>query len=349
MKGIAIDCCNRRVIYGCSTIYHVYITVLKAIINLPSVDVDIYLDDFTIPNVDGLASRIRKSGLFRNVIVLKRKNLLLSIHPYELRRIICRVFVSTFDKQLGFLRSYDDIYIYNDSDWVAMYATDRHIYYHTIEDGLDCFKLFDECLENTQRRPIFKRFMRDFLNFPWAMTESKYCLDVEINDAHELATKIDKPLVVVPRTRLLSNARDHGIEVLFDIFPIPDVSEMNGGVLILTLPNEAFRGPHSFDFDQIDFCRRLQKRFYGRRCFIKPHPRDYTDYAAILSQVVVIPRELPIEILNLSNKLKMYAAVSYCSTSTGGIKFSEHLYICKRGMNIHGVDYLDLNDSLETF
>lgn len=78
--------------------------------------------------------------------------------------------------------AYGDIYVFCDSDPVGYYLNYRHIYYHAVEDGLDCLKNLDDAYVANQGhfrlKTWFSRHNLIFIMNGWG----KYCIDMEIND-----------------------------------------------------------------------------------------------------------------------------------------------------------------------
>lgn len=317
--------------YVCSTLYHVYITTQKVIVHGGR---NVLFLDTSIPNLEELVPRIKDSGLFESINILDRARSIFPNMKHNIpRRVLCKIFVRRLDSAMGQLRFADKVYIYNDSEWIGWYLNDRKIYYHLLEDGLNCFKYFDQYAATMDYRRRLKELTIKLFRVAYALAQSKYCLDVELNDAHNLATEISKPVIELRRSELREEAIRAGIQPLFTIFPIPKAEMMKDGVLILTLPNDVNNKGEVVTekflpkrMSQIDFCKRVVELFKGHNCFIKPHPRDTTDYSEVVNSKFIIPREIPAEMFTYVDGLHMYAAVTITSTAITTIDFVEKKY-----------------------
>lgn len=317
-------------LYICSTLFHVYVATQKVIVS--GEGAAIWLDT-SIPGYDALSQRLRESCVFRSVQVIQREQALYSDMRHIIpRRVLSRLSVRELDAILGTAGSVDRVYVFNDTDWFGWYLNDRKIYYHLLEDGMDCFKYFDQNA-SMMERGLLKRATIAIFGVTYTMAQSKYCIDVELNDSKDLATHIDKPVIELQKTELRERTIRVGAQPLFKVFPIPDADSLMDGVLILTLPSdrngkgevitEKYLPGH---MSQTEFCKKAIEKFPGHQCFIKPHPRDTTDYRGVLSNEFIIPREIPAEMFSYVDGLHMYAAVTIISTALAAIDFVEKKY-----------------------
>ena len=157
-----------------------------------------------------------------------------------------------------------------------------------------------------------------------------------------MKTHLTKPVIEVPRKRLISNLKASDMSRLFVAFPVPDVSKLRDAVLILTTPNLNELAGFPDGVSQIDYYDKLLERFKGQKCIIKPHPRDNTDYSTLVGCDCLIDKNLPIEILNYVDGLMLDAVVTYSSTALGGVDCCRKKYVCKEGISIDGTEYLPI-------
>ena len=188
---------NRSRIYVCHTLYHVYVSLLKEM-NLKDGQekkADIALSKMFM-DFEDLDERLRASGIFDRVLplderraedfpeIMKYKENQHNIVKHMVNRII-------FTKKLGKLQEkfididftkYQDIYVFCDSDPIGYYLSYRHIYYHAVEDGLDCLKNFDAA--HVDNRGHFKlKAALAAKNLIFIQNGyGKYCLDMDVND-----------------------------------------------------------------------------------------------------------------------------------------------------------------------
>lgn len=142
----------------CHTYYHVYITFLKEL-KLPESlrgQATLVLSKMS-NNFESLKERVESTGLFREVIEFdeKREDYFPELAEY---RKDTGSFLGNLRNRIRFtrryaeleepfvpvdFREYEDIYVYCDSDPIGYYLNQNKIYYHALEDGLNCLKNFD--------------------------------------------------------------------------------------------------------------------------------------------------------------------------------------------------------------
>ena len=89
-------------------------------------------------------------------------------------------------------KKYKDIYVYCDSDAIGYYLNYHHIYYHAVEDGLDCLQHSDAAHEDNEGHFGIKALLAKHNLIFIQNGYSKYCLDMEINDDSFLKYKFEK-------------------------------------------------------------------------------------------------------------------------------------------------------------
>ena len=275
-----------------------------------------------------LVDRVRAGGLFAEVIEFdeKRDDFFEELAPLRkntgsivsnmFNRIrFCRRFPELEAPYVPVdFRQYRDIYVFCDSDPVGYYLNANGIFYHAVEDGLNCLKRFDAArFDNRGAFPV-KRWMAKkgyiFIQNGYA----KHCLDMEVNDLSVLSADADgvkiayeaaedgtakraraiasgkKPVYVELPRRVLTGALTKTDKLVLTRMFIENADALQAAlmqqaerprILILTekiLDTDA-RG---------NLFTELVARYAtwkGRQAlvFVKPHPRDEVDYRAMFS------------------------------------------------------------------
>ncbi len=327
-------------IYVCHTFYNVYVTLLKEM-NLPKEErgrADIALStistDFT-----GLKERLEQSGMFGSVYLLEEKkdSFFPELMKYKKnygnigKHLVNRMI---YTKKLGKLeeaymtvdfKQYNDVYVYCDSDPIGYYLSYRHIYYHALEDGLDCLKYLDGAHYDNRGHFKLKAFLSS-LNLIFIQNGyGKYCLDMEVNDLSCLRHTCPK-YKVVPRKPLEKNLdRDQKLLLLrvfmedADAF-LQKLSEKAEGDCILFLTQ-----PHPQDEKaRVQICHDIIRDYCeGYHVVIKPHPRDLIDYEALRPDCTVIKGRFPVEVLNFLEGVHFKKVISVATTALDTIDFAE--------------------------
>ena len=337
---------TRSRIYVCHTFYHVYVAVLKEMKlarDLPAgkyKKADIALSSIST-DFEHLGDRLAKTGIFHAVIALdeKREDFFPELAKYRknysniLRHMVNRmIFTKKLAKcEIPYLSAidfaaYEDIYVFCDSDPVGYYLNYKHIYYHAVEDGLDCLKNLDDAYVanhgHFKLKTLFSRMNLIFIMNGWG----KYCIDMEINDRSVVPTDCPR-FVEVPRKPLERALTSEQKRLMIQAF-IEDADELTRQ-LAPSYAGEEFAcfltEPHPVDVEaRKRVCLDVIERYCeGCRVLIKPHPRDGIDYGALCPDAVVLRGRFPVEVLNFFEGLHIRRAVSIVTTAMNNMDFVE--------------------------
>ena len=306
-------------IYICHTFYHAYIACLKEL----NMDKDKWgqasLMLSSMSNDFGnLKERAEKSGLFREVIPFDEKEESFFPELSELHKdrgnlvanMIQRIrFTRRFGKLLApyipvDLRKYEDIYVFCDSDPIGYYLSTHRIYYHALEDGLDCIRYYDTARFDNRGHFGLKAWMAAHNLIFIQNGYSKYCIDMEVNDISVLQYPCPK-YIERPRVRLTEHLSEEAKGILTEIF-IENREELEkrlragegGGhrVLVLTEPLCDLKTRKRIFTDIMEEYQWVE----GEKALVllKPHPRDVLDYKKLFPEHIVLDSKFPMEILN---------------------------------------------------
>ena len=329
-------------IYVCHTYYHVYVTFLKEL-NLPKEkrgQATLVLSSLS-NDFENLKERVESTGLFAEVIPFdeKRDTEYPELAKYRkpqnniLKHLIQRII---FTKKYGRLvsktlpvdfREYKDVYVYCDSDPIGYYLNCYHVYYHAMEDGLNCIKYFDLARYDNRGHFKLKAFLSERLNLIFIQNGyGKYCLDMEVNDTSELKYPCRK-YKEVPRQPLADALDQEDKNLILQAFIrnreelenfIYKSGNVSDKILILTQPL------CSLDVRERIFRDLVEKYRQEGTVFLKPHPRDCLDYKTLFSDVPQFDGTVPMELLNFFPNLRFKKAISVM-TETKSIQFADEL------------------------
>ena len=342
-------------IYVCHTYYHIYVTFLKEM-NLPAekrgkatLVVSHMSTDF-----EDFPDRLRQSGFFEEVIDFDEKGEKFFPQLAKYRKKEKNFIKSTwnriqFTKKFARLEAeyipvdfnnYKEIYVFCDSDPIGFYLNANKIYYHALEDGLDCLKNGDLAHLDNMGHFKIKAFLSQKLNLIFIQNGfGKYCLDMEVNDISAIAIPFEK-YVEVPRKKLVENLSKEDKNILLDVF-VKDMDKLKKALedtnvktaLILTEPlctldvrKKIFR----------DIVARYQDEY---TLIFKPHPRDELDYRKEFPEYTIIDKTVPMEMLNFMDGYKMDLVVGVF-TELGALDFA------KEKVRL-GADFMDLYEAPE--
>jgi hypothetical protein len=330
-------------IYVCHTFYHVYVSILKEM-KLERAQAknykkaDIALSKLSTDFGD-LNKRLIKTGIFNDVITLdeRREETFPELAKYRanysniLKHMVNRMIFTKklakcerpFLDVVGF-GDYEDVYVFCDSDPIGYYLNYRHIYYHAVEDGLDCLKNLDDAYVANQGHFKLKTWFSHhnliFIMNGWG----KYCLDMEINNRSLVPTDcprfveeprkpLEKALTSAQKKLMVKAFIEDADSLLEQLKPSKEGEEFACFLTEAYPPDEEIRKKVCADI--------LSKYCEGYRVIIKPHPRDLIDYGALFPQAVVLRGRFPIEVLNFFEGLHIKKAVSIITSAMDSMEF----------------------------
>ena len=226
------------------------------------------------------------------------------------------------------LKEYEDIYVFCDSDPIGYYLSTHKIYYHALEDGLDCIRYYDTARYDNRGHFELKAWMaarnRIFIQNGY----SKYCLDMEVNDISVLAYPCPK-YIECPREALTRNLGEGEKKILVSIF-IENMEELEQTltkgeghehkVLVLSEPLCDLETRKQIFKDIITEYGEIEGQ--KAQILIKPHPRDVLDYGKLFPEHIVLDGKFPMEILNYVKGLSFDRVVTVF-TVPSAIKFAK--------------------------
>lgn len=310
-----------RNLYICHTIYHLYITIIKKLIN--NQDIDIVLSD-TIYNCVELKEKLLKFNISDNIFIIEESKIKLPARGLSVYDKINhnKKIAGVLSKYIEFEpNNYDHIYIYNDSTKIGMYLISNKLEYKLIEDGLNSFKNIDKLW---YKKYSFKSKVLGYLNLNilfWG--ESKYCKSIEVNEIKDLKIPLKK-VIELDRGNLIKKLSNENKKIIWDIFVKSDTLEEvinEKSIIILTQP--LFQ-------DNLVKSESYQKNLYktiidkysnsNSNIIIKPHPRDKVEYN--FENCTIMDKMIPIEALNFNKNIKVDKVITVFSTAIDAIEFA---------------------------
>lgn len=327
-------------IYVCHTYYHVYVTFLKEL-KLPKEQrgqATLVLSKMSC-NFENLKERVESTGLFERVFEFDEQN---ENRFPELARYRqgSGNFVGNLWKRILFTRryarlqepfipvnfkEYQDIYVYCDSDPIGYYLNQNRIYYHALEDGLNCLKNFDAARFDNRGHFGLKAFLSRKLNLIFVQNGyGKYCLDMEVNDISLIHYSCPR-YIEQSRQELADRLTEEDKEIILKAFirdkeslerQIEDGKGMEDKILILTDPL------CTLDVRERIFRDIIEEFGKEGQIFLKPHPRDELDYRKLFGAYPQFDATVPMELLNFFPGLHFKKVVAVL-TEIKAIQFAD--------------------------
>ncbi len=307
-------------IYVCHTYYHAYISFLKELaLPLEEQGKAALVLSTMSNNFEDFADRVASTGLFAAVHKMeeKRDDFFPELARYKTdkgnflanlwqRIVFTRKYAALEAPYMTIpFREYKDIYVYCDADPIGYYLNQNKIYYHAVEDGLNCLKYIDTARYANRGHFGLKAFLSKRLNLIFVQNGyGKYCLDMEVNDIS--AIKHPCPYYIErPRKALIDRLSERDKDLILQAF-VRDketlqaqIAKSNGAageekqnkILILTDPL------CTFDVREQIFRDIIQMYEAEGQIFLKPHPRDLLDYKTLFGDYPQFDATVPMELL----------------------------------------------------
>lgn len=330
-------------IYVCHTYYHTYISFLKELKLQAESDnpgeATLVLSKMS-NNFEKLGERILSTGVFKEVYEFdeKKETFFPELDKYKVNRnfaanLIDRIiFTSKFAKlEIPYIpvnfKEYKNIYVYCDSDPIGTYLNKNKIYYHAVEDGLNCIANIDMARVTNKGHFGLKAFLSKKLNLIFVENGyGKYCIDMEVNDISRIKypcpyyTEVNRNETYVKR--LSASDKEKILKAYVrDIDELnKQIEEMGDGPKVLLLTDPLC----TLDIRKQIFTDLVERYSAEGKVFIKPHPRDALDYKKEFPNVPSFDGTVPMEMLNFFPNLHFKKVVGVF-TEMRAIEFADEV------------------------
>lgn len=162
--------------------------------------------------------------------------------------------------------------------------------------------------------------------YPMPFGQSKYINRLEVRFPERLSHKIRRKAAVLNYDKLITLLSQTQVDELMRFFEVQDLKlDAPSSLILLTQPlSEDGLVDEKY---KVALYQKVIKEYLGeRQLFVKPHPRETTDYNAIFSQSVVISKHSPVEVLEFL-PYQFDRAITYFSTSIHAINAKEKVYL----------------------
>jgi len=341
-------------VYVCHTFYHVYVAYLKecALDRGCEGKADILLSTMS-NDFSGLKERMDATGFWNCVLPFEEKSFqefpeLLPLKEDKGNIVLNMLQRIKFCKRYGKCEepyipvdftAYKDIYVFCDSDPIGYYLSYKRIYYHALEDGLNCIQHYDTARYDNRGAFKLKAWMAARNLIFIQNGYGKYCIDMEVNDISVLKYKIPK-YKEVPRAGLVSRLTEDDKDVILRSF-LKDMDGLKARIMEGNVHKVLILSEPLCVLDVRERIFRDIVKMYETEAqiFIKPHPRDVLDYEKLFPDCVVLDGKFPMEMMNFIPGLVFDRVVSVL-TVTNAIEFAKENVMLGR-------DFLDKYEAPE--
>jgi len=306
-------------VYVCYTVKHIYISLLKNFKAKSSNNIIIITDH--IINYKYYAKILSELSIFKDVIIVDDVKLTEDFNCNLANFIFFpKKLIKFFDdvpqlsRGLNNNRYINKVYIFLDSPRTSQYLMFKGFEMVLVEDGLGLYSL---------DKFSFKDIIKFVLRIPKTKGKDKRIKCIEATNKDKLIKSLRNKAVTLDIEYLQNNLNSNEIDALYKIFFVNKNNiSINNNFLLLTQPFSEDK--FISESEKIDIYNRILKEFSkGYNIFIKPHPRELTDYKkSILFPFTEIERNFPIELMNLTQDIHFDTVVTINSSAIDFINFA---------------------------
>ena len=330
---------SRKIIFICTTYYHVLVAILKTWQRTCKADI-ILCDD--MHEYKELQERLARVNIFTNVYTYEKIGsnprrpltffkILFTGHKSNAAWVETSLRVN--------LRDYEEVYIFHDGTELGRYLMDIRKKYVLLEDAEDFFKIVNQTASvQLFEEKNLKYYIKYILNYGYFyFGQNRFCRYIEVNDSRGIMIP-QKKIRVARKKELYNGLSIKQKELLLEIFLDDKVCVSGCGkqVLILTEP---------LYIDGYIRNENIQKTVYkelvdeelrkGYTVILKPHPRDDIQYE-ISGNVRVLKKEFPIEIIDFIIEEPFEKVIAISSTAVYGLRcVKEKVLLGKKVLEKH--------------
>lgn len=323
---------NKTNVFVCYTVMHIYISILK-VWSKPKQDNILVITDH-IHDFENLSKIIKKQNIFTGVFIIKDKELANyfsgNIFNFILfKRNLLKIFEKKTDvkRLIQGLEKEDKVYTFLDQTRTSQYFMLKYGNITLIEDGLSLY---------TEKTKTIKEIVKRYLiGIPKSFGFDNRIKTVEATHPEKLPQKIKCKSKLLDMEFLTNRLTNQDKDILINIFLGKHVKfGSEKSVLLLT-------GPYSEEHIitekyKMDLYRKILEPFHkDYYIYIKPHPREITNYQNLLSgNLMVLEKNFPIELLNIILDIPFEKCITIDSSALKNLK-------CVKEKVLLGLEYDD--------
>lgn len=166
--------------------------------------------------------------------------------------------------------------------------------------------------------------------YPVLLGNSKYITDVEVRFPERLPRQIRSKAQVLDLDSLMSRLSDFEKNELLHFFDLDPTILLGLDDALLLITQPLSEDDIISEMDKIALYSRILEKYSSFKVYVKPHPRELTDYNKFWPEVEVLPHTPPVELFELTGVV-FSKAVTLFSSAIHSIPAKESIFL--------GVDY----------
>lgn len=311
-------------VYVCSSYFHVFVSILKIIDQKQTGSRSLIIINNHIPDMANLIPRLKEAGYFDSYLLvpfytakiqIKKKYSRLSNIFRRNKNIVEMIDssseISTYD---DFIR-HAEINIFNNQGFAYVYFLLKYkdAYIRLVEDGMGNYYQLIGTLKAFRRRYI--------LNTVVGAGYDPEVKEIQVKFPEKVSEKLRHKAKQLDLKKFQENLSNEDREKVLRVF-MNDVKVSLTGDRKLLLITQPLSEDKFFDEDKKIRLYNTILEPYGKdfTIFLKPHPREITDYKKKLNyNFIEIPRGFPLEMFNLLEGLHFEVALTVFSSAINNV------------------------------
>lgn len=306
-------------VYVCSSYFHVFVSILKIIDQRRAGVKSLIIINDHIPDMINLIPRLRQAGYFDHHILVpfysaktkQKKGYHFLSNLFNRNRNTIRTVDSLSDIHLydSFIRD-SQINIFNNQGFAYVYFLLKYNnnYIRLIEDGMgNYFKLISNG----------KAFRRKYITrTPIGAGYDKGVKEIQVKFPERIDKRLQPKATLLDLTYFQNAVSEEDREKILRVF-MNDVSiNFEGDKKLLLITQPLSEDKHLDEPGKLKLYNTLLEPYKDFTIFLKPHPRELTDYKKNLKYPFYeIPRGFPLEMFNLLNGLNFEVGITVYSSA----------------------------------
>lgn len=307
-------------VYVCSTYFHVYVSMLKATVGKERGEKSLLVINDLTPHIENLLVKLREHNFFDFHVYVPFKSIDKEIHSKKF--LLTRLFAPNQSK-INAVEKRSDITIYEDfvsqaeinlfpdlgltpAYFILKYPNN---YIRMIEEGEGAYFLRISKFKEFKRHVIFNTFIGGGLD-----AEIK---EIEVQFPEKLNPRVQKKGKLLALRKMLSELSPEAQNNIIQVFMSDLKMDVDGQKKLLLITQPLSEDRHITEDEKIKLYHQLLAPYVGSySIFIKPHPRELTDYSRVMRYpFVIIPQGFPLEMFDLLKDIRFELGITVCSSA----------------------------------
>lgn len=308
-------------VYVCGTYFHVYVSVLK-VLQAQALNSDerslLVVNDLT-PQIERLLEPLRTEGIFDFVVMVPFKKIEKRIKQeksFLLRALHRNRYITSYVQAGSSINEYDrfildaEINLFPDLGFTPAYFTITYPnhFFRMIEEGEGAYHLRVNKFKEFKRRHLLRTFVGGGLD--------AIIREIEVQYPDKLDARVKSKGRLLELKKMEYNLTVQNKEKIMRVFA-PGINFKFLGKKKLLLITQPLEESSMAEGNKVNLYNQILDRYAtDYAIYVKPHPREQTQYEGKLSYPFqMIPHSFPLELFDLFEGIRFELGITICSSA----------------------------------